>query len=40
MTKEPSEVELRYLVKVIGILAVMLCSLWGAETGAISALLL
>lgn len=35
----PSEIELRYLVKVIGILAVLLASLWGAETGALVTLL-
>lgn len=35
----PSEMELRYLVKVIGILAVLLASLWGVETGALVSLL-
>ena len=35
----PSEIELRYLVKVIGILAVLLASLWGVETGALVSLL-
>jgi hypothetical protein len=38
--KNPSELELKYLVKVIGILSVLLASLWGAETGALSSLLL
>ena len=36
----PSEMELKYLVKVIGILSLLLISLWGAETEAMSALLL
>lgn len=36
----PSEIELKYLVKVIGILAILLASLWGAETGALTSILL
>ena len=35
----PNEMELKYLVKVVGILAVLLASLWGAETGVLAGLL-
>lgn len=31
--------DLKYLVKVVGILAVLLASLWGAETGVLAGLI-
>lgn len=40
MTPNPSETELKYLVKVVGILAVLLASLWGADSGALTSILL
>lgn len=35
-----SETELRYLTKMVAIVAVLIASIWGVETGALSALLL
>jgi hypothetical protein len=36
----PSEIELKYLVKVVAILAVLLASLWGADSAALTSIVL
>ena len=39
-SRSDKEIEYRYMVKVIGILAVLLATLWNADTGVLSSLLL
>ena len=39
-TSRPTEVELKYLVKVIAILSVLLASLWGADTANLTSIML